>query len=469
VAGRIAVIKSLLLPQISYILSTMPSPTKETQKEIERTLYKFLNRGGQEKIKRKILIGDYSNGGYKMIDLKSYIRAMKIRWMERLINTPGVWKKRVEQKCKIDLRYLARCNIKYKDLPFKFPKNSMWDEMWQEWCMENYKKAETMEEILNQSLWFNSDLPVNKQVVPWKKWEKEGIRWMADLMEEDCDNRLRFLNKDELEERYDIRIGQMEYISLMNSIPRNWKKRIKTHGIEKEETGEEDYKLLDKIMDNKRPMNMVYKRIVNRKKESPYNALLKWRRDMNREITDKQILKDHANNHWSVLNNKVRSFNCNFLNRNVPTNKSLTQKGLKDDENCTFCGKTENILGLHQFWECKTKKSIWKKLSELYQQTTRKFMLMNKEKCLLGTGDWIPKSEKTARLQRSLCLLTKYYLHLCKCNEDETPTKQGYENFLRNYISIEKENARQRGTMIKFKENWGRWNSWCENFQKFVD
>jgi hypothetical protein len=148
-SGRIAVIKSLLLPQITYIIATMPSPDKDTQKEIESLLYKFINKGGSEKIKRKVLIGDYSSGGYKMVDLKSYIQATKIRWMERLINTPGVWKKWVEKKCKTNIAYLARSNLKYKDLLFHFKKGSMWDEMWQEWCKENYKKAETIEEILN--------------------------------------------------------------------------------------------------------------------------------------------------------------------------------------------------------------------------------------------------------------------------------------------------------------------------------
>jgi exonuclease III len=464
-SGKIAVIKSLLLPQVTYILSTMPSPNKEIQKELESLLFKFINKGGSDKIKRKILIGDYNSGGYKMVDLTSYIQSIKIRWMERLINTPGVWKKWVEKKCKVNLAYLARSNIKYKDLPFKFKKGSMWDEMWQEWCKENYKKAENIEEIMNQSLWFNSDLRINKDAVNWKKWEGQGIRWMADILEENNLNELRILKKWELEDRYGIEIGQLEYNSLLTTIPKEWKRQIRRQGHLNEvdvEEEKEDYKLIDKIQDNKRPLNFIYKKKIEKEHELPLNALNKWRRDLRITATNKEILKDHTENHWSILSNKLRSFNCNFLNRNVPTNRSLTIMKQKTDENCSFCGnKTKETL-LHQYWECQTRKTIWHKLGALYQQATGKFMLMNKEKCLLGTGSWIPKSKKIAKLQRSICLLTKHYIHICKCNEDEKPTGPGLELYLKRYIRIERESARLKGCINKFEENWGGWSQWSD-------
>jgi exonuclease III len=332
-SGRIAIVKSLLLPQITYILSIMSSPSKETLKEIESLFYKFINGGGSEKIKRKILIGDYKTGGYKMVDLTSYIQAIKIRWMERLINTPGVWKKWIENKCKVNLQYMVRCNLKYKDLPFRFKKGSMWDEIWQEWCKENYKKAEDIEEIMNQALWFNTDLPVNRDVVQWKKWEEQGIRWIADILEEDMDNKLRFLKKDEIEDRYDIKIGHLEYNSLLSSIPKQWKKEIRRQGTEDHVTPEdqkEDYKLIDRLQDNKRPLNMIYKEKIKRIYETPKKAMDKWRRDLRTAPTDQEILAGHLNNHWSVLNNRIRSFNCKFLNRSIPTNKSLTHMKKKN-------------------------------------------------------------------------------------------------------------------------------------------
>jgi hypothetical protein len=179
---------------------------------------------------------------------------------------------------------------------------------------------------------------------------------------------------------------------------------------------------------------------IKKEHEVPHNALNKWRRDLGITLTNKEILEDK---HWSVLNNRQRSFNCNFLNRNVPTNSKLTKMKLEKDESCSFCGKKETIT--HQYWECQTRKPIWHKLGELYQKVTGRFMLMNKEKCSLGTGIWIPKAKKVAKLQRSLCLLTKHYIHLCKCNKNEKPTKHGIEAYLRNYIKIERESARLKG------------------------
>jgi hypothetical protein len=252
-SGRIAVIKSILLPQLTYILTTMASPSKETLKDINQMFFKFINKGGSEKIKRKILIGDYSTGGYRMTDLASYIKAIKIRWMERFIKIPGIWKKEMENICQIDLQLLSRCNIKYKDIPFINKKYGMWDEILKEWCEENYQEVNNIDEIMQQCIWFNSHIKIQKKVVLWKKWEKHGIKWIADLLEEDNDGNLSFLSREEMEECYDIKISHMDYNSILSAIPREWKRTIRTrpHNIEEESSDTEDYKLIDQLQDSK--------------------------------------------------------------------------------------------------------------------------------------------------------------------------------------------------------------------------
>ena len=72
---------------------------------------------------------------------------------ERLLNLEGTWKTYILEKLPTDIRYLARCNINNADLPFKFRKDSTWQEVWTTWCQINYKKAVTnLKEIMNQNL-----------------------------------------------------------------------------------------------------------------------------------------------------------------------------------------------------------------------------------------------------------------------------------------------------------------------------
>jgi effector-binding domain-containing protein len=97
-SGKIAIIKSLLIPQLTYTLTTMASPDEKLIKEINKELFTFLNSGGSEKIKRTTLIGEYEEGGYKMTDLESYIKAIKLNWITRLTEIGGVWKEYIIDK-----------------------------------------------------------------------------------------------------------------------------------------------------------------------------------------------------------------------------------------------------------------------------------------------------------------------------------------------------------------------------------
>jgi hypothetical protein len=462
-SGRISVIKSILLPQLTYTLSTLANPSKETLKEINRLFFKFINRGGSEKIKRKVLIGDYDTGGYKMTDLTSYIKAIKVRWMERFVNIPGIWKKEIENISNIDLQVLSRCNALYKDLPFRNVNGGMWDEILKGWCEENFHEVNSIDEIMQQCLWYNSHIKIQKKVILWKKWDEKGIRWIADLLQEDQNGKLIFLTKEELEDFYDLKVTQMNYNSIISALPRKWKKVIKTNTVINEDEDKEDYKLIDKIQDSKKPMSMIYRRLVKRERETPTKAINKWNRDIRKNILPEEILKAHKENHWCVENHKVRSFNCNFLNRNLPTNKGLTYMKKKQNSKCNWCEKEEDIK--HLYWECNATRRVWKELALRYRTITGKTFFLRKEKCLLGVSlmDKSLINKNSLKLQRSLCLLTKHYIHLCKCAEEDTePTEYGLRNYLKEYIRIEKWIAEKNKSLDKFSDRWGRWGEWVK-------
>ena len=92
-------------------------------------------------MKRDTLIGAYEDGGFRMIDIISQNTATKLAWLKRILNTEGIWKEYMLKKIQPDLTYLLRCNILYKDLPIKFPKGSIWEEIFQKWCKINFAKT----------------------------------------------------------------------------------------------------------------------------------------------------------------------------------------------------------------------------------------------------------------------------------------------------------------------------------------
>ena len=56
--------------------------------------YNFLWNGKGDKIKKKVMINDYSEGGLKMIDIVSFNRSLKATWIKRYLDKEncGSWK-----------------------------------------------------------------------------------------------------------------------------------------------------------------------------------------------------------------------------------------------------------------------------------------------------------------------------------------------------------------------------------------
>ena len=74
--GRIAVLKSLVVSELVYVLSPLLLNEKAI-KEVNKLFFSFLWNGKGDKIKRNIIINDYPNGGLKMIDIVSFSKSLK--------------------------------------------------------------------------------------------------------------------------------------------------------------------------------------------------------------------------------------------------------------------------------------------------------------------------------------------------------------------------------------------------------
>ena len=63
-------------------------------KEITDVFFKFLWDGKQDKVKRTELINDFAEGGLKMLDLQSFNRTLKAKWIQRYPDphNRGKWK-----------------------------------------------------------------------------------------------------------------------------------------------------------------------------------------------------------------------------------------------------------------------------------------------------------------------------------------------------------------------------------------
>ena len=82
IIGKIQVIKSLAISKFVHLFTTLPTPNDSFLKELE-TLFSFIWGRKGDKIARKIIINDIENGGLKMIDIRSFAKALKIPWIKK--------------------------------------------------------------------------------------------------------------------------------------------------------------------------------------------------------------------------------------------------------------------------------------------------------------------------------------------------------------------------------------------------
>jgi hypothetical protein len=156
--GKVTILKSFALSQLTYVATVVPSPIHQRVQEdffkkVETILYNFLWGGPhRDKIKRNTVIGLYEDGGLKMIHVRSQNQALKLSWIKRLLcnQRGGKWKDLVSYQLPC-FQDIWKCNIRIKDYDniFKFVKSTFWKEVTKLWCMVNFFEPKNAKDIVS--------------------------------------------------------------------------------------------------------------------------------------------------------------------------------------------------------------------------------------------------------------------------------------------------------------------------------
>jgi len=91
--GEIVDLKSLVASQLVYVLTSLQSK-ESIVREVNSLFYDFLWDGKSDKIKRKVMINDFKDGGLRMLDTESFNKALKCSWVKKYLDdeNKGKWK-----------------------------------------------------------------------------------------------------------------------------------------------------------------------------------------------------------------------------------------------------------------------------------------------------------------------------------------------------------------------------------------
>ena len=163
---------------------------------------------------------DYQNGGLKNVDVFFKIISLQCSWFRRLFdNSFHQWKV-------IPLFFINKTfgehfkfhsNLDFSDDTVKcFP--SFYKSMFLNWKKFFYVNPCVPSCILNQVLWFNKVIQINRKPVFYKKFSLNNINFLMQLV----DNYGSFKNWHTVKHEYDLQNNlYFQWMQLVNAIPCN--------------------------------------------------------------------------------------------------------------------------------------------------------------------------------------------------------------------------------------------------------
>ena len=278
--GRIYITRSLCISKLIHVLAVLPDIPDSYLKTLNTSLFRYVWKNGNEKIRRKVLTGPWDLGGANMVDIKSLLKTLHMKWIGRLwddMSTP--WKTWLEFYSTIpNTQHLFECNLAPRNYMMLLKNNSckIWNTILHTWCQLNYEThIYGWNKTLCQVIWLNSEIVVNGKPIWFKQWYIQGVVYVSDLINVE---EKRFLTFQEFSGKYNFTCPFLQYFSIIDAIPKRWKDTLKLGPICGEENEVYTHKIdTFKTMSHKE----IYADIVARECDIPEEKFSSWCVDLN--------------------------------------------------------------------------------------------------------------------------------------------------------------------------------------------
>lgn len=258
------------LPQLLFVCSTLFTPPWVIR-EVDGLFFNFLWSNKKHHIKKETIIADIQNGGLKMIHFESMMKAIKVNWIKRIAN--------MDTNCSVLASFFCPTKFSFTNtielnLDMKYYKceNSFYNQILEYWFAIYTKKNIERNNIPVQIIWYNSCILIDKRPVYNQDWFSHGIKYVKQLF---CLNG-KLKSKPELENEYNLQIKQMDYNSITDAIPNEWKRNIIGENFANQmEINVKLYLNNQTVALQKVTCKLIYKHLISLLMKTP-TAVAKW-------------------------------------------------------------------------------------------------------------------------------------------------------------------------------------------------
>ena len=182
--GRITILKTLLIAKLNHLFIALPNPSNESIINLNRMFFRFIWQSPTDRIKREVLCQDYYKGGLKMVHLDSYINALKITWIRRLISTNSKYKTLFETM-HTNINDLINIGSTYiNEIQSRCTNKFWWDVLgaWKKFIIQLIPKSAS--DVMGICIWNNTNIKINNSPVFYRRWYNKNIQYIGDLIDE---------------------------------------------------------------------------------------------------------------------------------------------------------------------------------------------------------------------------------------------------------------------------------------------
>ena len=231
------------------------------------------------------------------------------------------------------------------------------------------------------------------------------------------------------------------YNTLVASIPKEWKTKLKTENINIQRRE----KLLFQSLKKKQWNKYLYRKQFQNEPNSNVKHEEKWADILN------DIQLDWKNIYLTpiraTIDTKLRDFQYKFIMRIIPTNTYLFKCKISNSNLCDLCNRNIETVK-HLFWECEHSQHFWSQLKTFLSEQNINIDMNYKLICF---GKQNNKSNE--HLVNFIILSAKYFIFKNKYAKT-IPNFQCFKNFLYKRIEIEKCIALEKDKLEQHMLKW---------------
>ena len=440
--GKITIIKTFLMSKLIHLFTSLPTPSDEFIKQVQTQIYQFLWDGKPDKIKRSQLTQQYKKAGLQMLDIKNFIKSLKISWFRRLIentDNPWIYPFRTTIAPVYSLYELGDLNI------ISLARNSK-NEFWKSalFALKDYLAKVSLEEsfnVLNVPLWLNSN--ISKYPIYLKSWSDKGISTIGDVL----DSNYNMLSPEEIFNKYNVNTDFLTQLRL---------RRVVTSYISNNDilqinnlsyTRPHVPYLVSKLRSKNK--NNIYKTLIKDDSFNYFNP--KWEVDLGQQIDDQTFSKAFNICFKTVENNYIKWHQYKILTRILGIKSKLCKMKIKDDAICRLCKNHEETL-IHLFAKCPKISPLWDNISIWIRNKLNIIINFTDIDIILGYLN----NNNFAYPLNTIILVTKSYIFWC-CRNQVNPNPLDLQNKIYQCYTEQKQINDLKDKNEKFIKLWNVW------------